>query len=264
MELSNLSLNELRELARKRQRAAGNKISRLNTQIGVNISSTKLDPRRDYRNVRKYNRNQLISYVNNLNSFVDRKTQYVPDAYGRPINRDLWRKYQQKEREFNKRVARNYAKFKDVVIDEHGTTVDERQAKITPRHRQMYNPAVNVRTPQKRSLKGVVSEKALKALISDMNKKLGSDFISQDIKRGREQFKKLSEDISLGDIGKRISKLSADQFNYLWNFSGFASDLSEWYHVLKSFLGKNDDAINDRISNIESSVREHLERAESL
>lgn len=234
-------LNELRRLARARHRAVTGKISRLKNEVGVPISGTKNDPRRDLSKVKRYTKAQLRTYINQLNSFTPRSVQFVPSATRTPLRADLWKKYKNLESRYNQQINRQFRLVENVYLPAVGQTIGERMAMITPIHRQLTNPAVNSPyRPGERSSKNIPSEKALKRLIAEKQQQLRPNYRKRLINDARSQFGKMAMTINRRDLADDIAKLSDAQFEILWNYTPFASAISIEYEVIQAMLSNKE------------------------
>lgn len=260
----NTSLENLRQVALARQKAANRKVSRLKSK-GIKVAGTKHDVRRPAENISRYNANQLANYIGRLNDFVDRKTSFVSDVHGRPISGKVWREYKKLENQHNKIVNDAFGKVKDIPVPispaakaSGGTpqTIEERQAGITPKHKHVGNVTNSPYEPVVRQSKNFVNEQKLRQMTAKLKKKLSGDFLAKDLKTDRRVVRKMTEVINRPDINKRIKKLSDEQFNILWNFWGFAKALASPYELVQAGFNGKDKAWFQK--NIEENLKEGL------
>ena len=108
-----MNRNELLALARARHRAATRKISRQRA-AGVDVSGSEFDPRRNLKTVARYNRRQLEGYIRTLNTFTDRRNQYVAGAGGSPIARSTFSQLQQLQDEARERARSRFADMRGI------------------------------------------------------------------------------------------------------------------------------------------------------
>lgn len=255
-------LRRLRAEAAKRHRAATNKISRLKNDVGVELSGTKEDPRRDKERLKSYNRRQLRAYIRNLNRFVDRSNQYVPDANARPVRRDLWRQYKAQEQAFNRRVQSHFEKYKDIFIPEAGMTVGERMHMVTPLHRYMRNTqAVNsLYDPIERDPKQIRDERALRKLRDSYKDRNDPAYFTRRTQAGRDLFKEFMDTAGRSDLVAMVDELSDAQFDLAWDYSGLASAAAHSYWAAKNMVTARDkarlgDEFDAQISTVEEILR---------
>lgn len=246
----NERLENLRAQARARHKAATRKVSRLKTNNDVEISGTKLDPRRDLANLKRYNAKQLESYIGKLDSFVSRETSYVAGARRKPLPGNLWHTYESLENALRRKNAKPFEQVKDVFVPSLGMTVEQFHG-AKPTHPVTGNPSS--RAPHivnKRSPKGIPNEKQLNKLIKNTREKLNPDYDEKVFKRDKKVARKMLTDIgkvtgafiidgkrvTVASMKRDIGAMSKDQFNFLWNNTNFADIASFDYEIAKSKL----------------------------
>lgn len=247
------TIAELRTEARRLQRRANNKVSRLEAN-NVKIRFTEFDPRRDLKRIDKYNRKQLEAYNNTLRSFNSRRNSFVSSAEGRPIPSSLWREYKAIEARHNAEVDRRMARVANVPLPNSDESVADREAKLTPSNRR------GIRTPQMRthnrvvrdSPAGVMGARGLRKLMDNLKRKGTKAYA---IEASREQrYNAMEMATRLGDkkLTDKIMRMSNEAFDLLWNYSGFANDMGQKYDVKvqtgrksKSHVELSDDSLNN-------------------
>lgn len=235
MAKASAKLTALRAEARARHKAAGRKVSRLNTQKGVKVSGTKYDPRRNGADIANMGARELKTYINTINKFTDRKTQFVPDVKARPIPTAVWDRYKAKETKYNERVSRDYDSVKDIYIEPLNATVDQRMAAATPDHRQMGNPSVNSPyKPPNRDSVNVASLTALEKLTKNMAERNKRDFSRKQLAENKRIFGEMMDVINMPDLVDKVENLTARQFHILWNYTTFATAISTPYEIAKN------------------------------
>lgn len=234
-------LDRLRREAFARHKAATDKVSRLNRQRGVRLSGTKQDPRRARSNINRYTAKQLKSYIGELNQFVSRSTQYVPDAHKRPVPGTLWQQYKALEKRYNAKVEKEFRNVADVHVPSQNMTVAERMAMMTPTHRHMADQAVNSPyDPPIRKPSNVASEKGLKRLIKDMQDRLKPSHANKLRSGAYGVLDEMSRTLNRSDIAAKAKELTPEQFDVLWNYTSFPDRLSLGYdQALKMLSGKD-------------------------
>lgn len=235
---SSEELRSLRAMANRRHRAATRKISRLKTDVGVNVSGTNVDPRRNRANIKNYTEKQLRSYIRQLDTFTSRKTQYVPDAHRRPVPATRWREYQRLEKQYNAKVQERFANYRDIHLTPSGMTIGQRMEFITPsKFPHMQDRAVNTPyTPLNRKPTSIGSGRALDQLIKEMKNRVSERYFEGQLSAGREQFKEMMELLDDPGLARKVSALSDEQFEALWNYTQFPTALSLGYDQAKNLL----------------------------
>lgn len=237
-------LAQLRSLARSRHRAATKKISRNKTSFGAEISGTTFDPRRDLSKVSKYNTTQLKSYIQELDNFSSRGTQFVPDSQYRPIPKSAWNQYKEAEKALNKLSAAEFNKVKHKKLP-GGFTVEQQLAMTESLHPYMHNPASG---PDHRGIhrksKTVKSLESLEKLELDMRKRATPEHRKKLEEANRISVNKMLDVIGDEAMRERINKLSSEKFNFMWRYSGkFANDMSMTYEAVRKMMEKEKESV---------------------
>ena len=260
---ANPQLAALRALAKARHRAAGKKVSRIERDNSKPmLRGTAHDPRRDLSKVGKYNARQLETYINKLDIFISRKTQFVSDAYNKPIPIQTWRKWQAAEAARNKRKADLFNKVKDLQLPTGHGTIGELEQRTRPSRPEMARPAeVNPYTPSFRKSTSFTSEKSLKRMLKKAEKQWSSQDIKKRTKRARETIKKMAPYFDKdGSLGRRIDKLSDYQLNILWNYTGrFSEQASMKYEMMKNSLSWREQADPSQLEGLDNAIDEELD-----
>lgn len=234
----------LRAEVRARHRAATQKVSRLR-QKGVEINNTNYDVRRDLNNVKRYTGAQLKSYLNQLDSFVARSNGFVPGDSGLPIPIKKWRSYKATERQYNRIGDREYNKVADTFLPNAGMKVRERRTILG---KSATGDAVNSPYQEvNRSSRGITSLDALDKLNEQLKRKTSRDFLPGEIKRGRAEFTQMLVEIGNQQHIEAANKLSDEQFNILWNYTSFATEISRDYEIMKARARGEKERAHDKI-----------------
>lgn len=230
-------LAQLRAVARARHKAATKKISRNKTNFGAEISGTKFDPRRDLAKVAKYNSSQIKGYINDLDSFVSRKTQFVPDSKYRPMPASDFKGYKGVETEYNKMLKREFEVVRHKKLPS-GFTVEQQLSMTESLHPYMHNPASGAdHRGIHRKSKTVKSLEALEKLKLDLRNRMTPEHRAKLEEADRISVNKML--LLIGDeaLRERVNKLSSAKFRFMWKYSGkFANDLSMTYEAVKKML----------------------------
>lgn len=225
-------VKELRQQVLARQRAASKKISRHKSK-GVNLEGTRYDPRKPPETINRLNTRQLQSHLAKVENFMSRKTQFVADATGKILSPGQWERYQKAQREVNRTKQKAFNAIKDILIPGGRVTIGDRQKIVTPDRPTAGNPAANPFVLVNRRPNAFTSEKALKKLTRDLEKKLKSDFLAKDLATDRRVARDMTKQMNRPDIQAKLDDLSDFHFNILWNFTKFATDLSRPYWLAK-------------------------------
>jgi hypothetical protein len=245
----NNELDALRALARKRHRDVSAKISRNERVKDVRIGGSKYDPRRDIAKLERYNAKQTKAYLQQLDQFMNRKTQFVPDAHRRPMPQSDWNAYKRLERQRAKQINAEFQKVKDVFLPSSNMTVEERMEMRTPKHKQAGNPAVNAPfRPVDRKSTSIQGEKELKRLTKSKEKEVVPGQDDKRYQKDMEAFGKLAKDINMPALGA-VKNLTPRQFKILWNFTPFADQLSHFYLIAQDLLSDKQRAYDNQAMN---------------
>lgn len=225
------TIQELRAIVAKRQRAVTNKISRTRRVNGAEIAGTEYDPRKQRDDIARMNRRQLQSTLNQYNKFTSRATQFYGDAERRPITRQQWQRYKNAEAQFNQASDRRFAPFKNTDVPLRNMTASAYRAATQSEFPGMADAAVNDPYGKfNRQPSNIASVKRLDKLVADMRKRATAKDYQERIQSAREIANTMLERLGNDHMARDIEKLSAKQFEWLWNVSPFAKSASLRYH----------------------------------
>lgn len=236
-------------------RNAGAKSNRL---AGKGIDATTVDPRRDIDKVRKYNTRQLQAYQRRLSQFNSRENQYVAGYKGRAIPKKDWEEYQRFEKAHNLKVRAQQAKYNDVIVPgSAGLTAKQYREQMTPTRTFSANQASDGFKEINRLPSQVLDIKTLKR---SMRKKMrGPDFVRKQIREQRKQFQDMLDIIGDAELSKKVSQLTDTAFDFLWNNTRFAHNISLQYEISKQMLkGKDEPYYDDVMNNARQDIEEYV------
>lgn len=263
---NNDELKKLRDAVRKRRNAVTAKENSIKRRTGVDIKGTSADPRRPLDVVNKYNRAQLVAYYNELDAFMDRGNGFVAGANNTPIPRIEWLKYKKLEKQYNSIGAMQFDKIADIFIPTSGMTIAQRDATILPDTLSAQGAIVN--RPYsiiERSPENVRDAEALQKLIKEMEKKVSKHFLPEQIKSARKQLNQMLVTIGNESLTNQANSLSDEQFNVLWNYTNFATNVSGIYFIMqKQAADSNDRWYSSVVEDYSSDIRELFDWAGSL
>lgn len=229
-------------MARKRHKAATNKVSRLRSK-GVELTGTKYDPRKPPANFSKMRSRDLQNYIKKLDGFVSRGTQFVGDREDRPIPAKQWKGYKQVEAKRNvKREVRTQL-VKDVFIPESGLTAGERHELMDATKSQASNASVNIEWKAlDRKSSSIRSAKSLAVLEKAIRKDLSPGAQNKKIADAKRTAQAIAKDMGDVELAERIRNLSKQNFWFLWNDTKFMRDLTLPYELHKKLYSKGQRA----------------------
>lgn len=238
----NSEVNRLRDLARKRHRAATQKISRAKKQTGAELSGSKFDPRKELGSLKRMNSIQLKAHIARLETFVSRETQFVAGKNNIPLPASKFQKVKELEKQYNETGKKNLSQIENVFLDSAGMTVGERVAATLPKHPTMAPPASHApHLPYNRSSKGIPNEKALDKLIKDMKAKTKPGYVRKKLNQQWDAAEKMVEGIRNSKLADEFATLTDKEFNMLWNYTNFAEVSSLDYLIRKSMLHDDEE-----------------------
>lgn len=223
-------LENLRAEARKRQRAAGQKISRLRAK-GIEVGGTEYDVRRDAKKIRSYSRPQLAAYINQLNGFTGRQTRFVPGANSKPIPLKDWNRYKQAEAVYNAKAVSHEAKFAGQKLPGSDMTIGDFSKQMRPSRVTADLPARRPLDPISRMSTMITSAEAARVLARDLKKKSRPSDYKRRINNAREGFNKMLDRIGNTDLKGLADKLTDAQFDIVWNYTQVPYDISRSYGI---------------------------------
>lgn len=228
-------LRQLRALVRKRRAAVTAKEGRIARTTGVDLRNTAADPRRPPKVVDRYTRPQLNAYLNELNRFMERGNNFYSGAGNTPIPKTKWQEYKRLEQKYNSIGATHFDKIADIFIPGSGMTIAQRDRLMRPDNVRAQGAIVNRPYSQiERTPANVNGEKALDKLIKSMRAKLDAGFLPAQIKEARKQLSQMLTAIGNPELISRAKNLSDSQFDTLWNYTKFATNISGTYFIMQS------------------------------
>ena len=265
MPIEDPEIRRLRAEINKRYRDVSKKISRLKRVNGVDIGSTKYDPRRDISKVKRYNKAQLESHLGQLNSFQSRRTGFQQGAENTILPTAKVREYRALERKNNRRVGRYESMTANQFLQNSGMTVAGKRA-MKNKDLPFAGAEASNRpfVESNRKMSNVRGEAALDQMINKMKKKVTREFSAKEIREQRKQYNKMAKAIGVRGLQKSARELNDYQWNMFWTEEGMAESMGQAYFQVTSTsesIQKNKKGIFD--ANI-TEVKEALANAAKL
>jgi len=237
-----------RELAEKRsqalhlQRRVNHKISRLRTKQDVEVAGSQYDPRRPVRNIKRYTQKQLDALIARQTQFVDRATQFVPDAQRRPIPASEFKPLHVAQVRLRERRQAELDAKRNTPTASGTETIGQRRDKMRSDRKMAGNPSVtDPYEPKVNASKDIANRKAVKKLLRDAQQKLNPGWEKKEFQRQIGEFSKMVGRIGDADLAAAVKKLSPAQFRTLWNDEGFAAAVSSQYEIVRTALISEED-----------------------
>ena len=258
------SLTELRAAVKRARSNALRKRRRFQTPGDgyVQIEGTKYDPIRPFGVHDKYNRKQLNVYLQQLENFNSRKTQFVPDAYHKPIPKEKWDHYKKVEAAYNSKVEAFAHKFDKIVKPGVGGATPSMMYKIAnPDHMAGNSPVNGAKRKLMRKPKQIMGEAKLDRLTRNLlksfddknvRKELGSAYLTV-----RDIIYKYADDNG-DNFVDLFNALSAEQFEFFWYYS--PNEINEfflWYESIKA-LDRDGDEAHPAYISLHDSARQNV------
>lgn len=257
-------LAELRAQVRARQRAAGNKMSKMKRRSGASLAGTELDPRKSSANINKLNTRQLEAQLRRLDAFIDRKTQYVGLAHG-VVPKEKWKKLKEAERKSNEALTPLF-KAADATKSPGGDwSVVDKYMVLYPNRRETYAKRINNRTGLTYSALepgDIYSPKALDKLIRRLKQQAKPGFLEARYKKQFANFEKMAAVSTIHvDVEKFRDTLTPYQFSMLWDWGGLPNSMSvfvdsssnkKWYNNDEESFEEREQKTNDWFMNTEA------------
>jgi hypothetical protein len=235
-------LNAKRSQALHLTKRATHKISRLRSKVEVEVAGTQYDVRKPPKAIRRYTEKQLDAYIARQSQFVDRATQFVPDAYRRPIPATEFKELQRAETKRLKKALDVLNRHKDIPLPGGTETIGQRRDKMRADRKMAGNPSVNdPYSPPVHKSTQIADRKAVKALLRDAERKSTKGWDDKELKRQIGEFSKMVARIGDADLAASVKKLSAGQFRTLWNDTNFATAVSSQYEIVRTDLISEED-----------------------
>lgn len=241
------SLNALRAEAKKRERAVGQKASRLKAQ-GVLITGTQYDPRIGAARINKLNERQLRAHLGRVNQFQSRSTQFEGLAEGVPITRTRANQFAETQQRYNEYVAKYRDAFKDIPVQPKAETARKKFGKPKPpptveeldkRVAGSFGAFAKGRSALKplytneSEFEGITSPESLDKIEQNMINRMNPDYLSGKIAEGRRQADKMLEVVGgESELQKLVAGLTDFQFNVLWHEMDLAASLASAYWLV--------------------------------
>ena len=236
------------DLAAKRSQAlhltkrATHKISRLKSARDVIVAGSEYDPRKNKKLIARYTEKQLDAYIARANQFVDRSTQFVPDAHRRPIPAQEFKALHIAQQKHHDRMQAQLDAKRNTPTASGTETIGQRRDKMRSDRKMAGNPSVNdPYDPKVNKSSDIASRGAVKKLLKDAEQKLTKGWDNKELKRQIGEFSKMVDRIGDADLAASVGRLSPAQFRSLWNDEGFAAAVSSQYEIVRTTLVAEED-----------------------
>lgn len=256
---------ELRATVRKLETNAKRKVNRNKAKgiAGVNTFT----PVRPSIDLGSLNKRQLTTYSHQLQRFNSRRNQFLADANGEALPSRAWKAYKRKENAYNAKVNAIFDEVKGLTLP-NGQSIKDRMNIITPDHPAMANQAVNALfRPTSREVSAVNGMHGLDRLNKLIDKKLAPDYFAERRKGDKEALGQMLDMLGDDELTERVGALTDKQFDTLWNYTEFVTDIVLNYESAKQALrtpnAKKEAWLEALDSGLMDSAYEHVKWVEN-
>jgi ribosome-binding protein aMBF1 (putative translation factor) len=236
------------ELSAKRSQAlhltrrATHKISRLKNSADVIIAGSQFDYRKPPKLIKRYTEKQLDAYIARQTQFVDRSTQFVPDAQHRPIPAAEFKPLHLAQQKRYELAQAKLNTVGDTLLPGGTETIEERRAKMRADRKLAGNPSVtDPYEPVVNKSTDIANREAIKTLTKEARQKSSKGWDNKELKRQIGEFSQMVNRIGDADLAAAVKKLSKAQFRTLWNDTAFATAVSTQYEIVRTDLISEED-----------------------
>lgn len=232
---------ELAAIIKKREQAVQRKVRRLENK-GVRVGGTQHDPRRSPGTTGNMNAREMSSYIKNLESFTDRRVQFVPGVSGKPIPAQKWRQYKYWENRGNQFSLDYRKKIENVQLPDfkgEGVTLgqyrEQKRGNLPSRLVPSVNDPFDVRG---RISQGVPDEKSLDKLIASERKRSSPKHFEKWFNYSTVAAEKMLSKLGQTELLDKLKRLSPEQFHAFWEAGG--NDVAANYVVAQNAFEDGD------------------------
>lgn len=226
------TMNELRALARRRTKAAGDKIRR-NENKGVFIRGSSVDPTIQAARIGTMSRREMNAYIKRVNKFNDRSQQFVSGDRGAPLPRRLAAEYKRNEDKRNARVTAHAETFMNVFIGPAGMTVAQREATILAENKAIIKaggtPEWKPYSRRNRRLEGMVDANALAILNRAEAHAARPGSIRTALIKQRKDHVAWARQHGHDELADLAQKMTLRQFDLLKNYTNYTRHVEHSY-----------------------------------
>lgn len=214
----------------------------------------------------RMNMQQVKASIDKMEKFVSRSTQYYGDVEGRIMDPKKVFKYQNEEKKWIKKSAKEFAKYKDVPAfnGSDKQTVFDLWMQRTPTFGFQDLGNANPLRVKKRDLSHVTSENSLGKLTANLHTKNSNGYFKKLSESHRKETAQMLDKIGTGDAKKLkalIKGLNDQAFNLMWSDARFAQALSMAYAITLSEDMKDEGGDEGVRAHINHSDQDRVDQA---
>lgn len=249
------------DAAKQAERRAGKKVSR-NEAKGVDLAGSKFDPRVGARNVESMTTNEAKAHTRRLNSFLDRRTQFVGLFGNAPARRDRFQEYKRLEAINNERAAAFLERHGGTRLPGQDSTVSARIERMTPeQHANNQGRVHEFINRDPRFIGGSARrspDESLEQLIESMKKKARGDYTSRTVRARLNSGEGALRAAGFGDLEAEVEALTLEQKQLLIDASTFF-DIA-----VENMVGSPDKSEVKDLMDAEYAERHAIEKSEEV
>lgn len=224
-------IDELREIAKNRQRAVGRKIARIKRVQGAIVKGTEFDPRKSLSDISKMRSRDLESYIRRLNNFQSRSVQFYANRYGRPIPMQIIKSINKSQNIVNKSRTELEGIYRNIPVPGGGSgnTIGDMKSR---RMKTMRGEA-NVPFNEPINLKNLSGAKAAVLIERRAMEQSSPKRFERAIRDYRRRVDTALKDMGEEDMRSRFDNLSDFEFYALWTTPGVLERMFTVYEEIK-------------------------------
>lgn len=242
-------VSELRDEAKRRRRAAQQKMSRIRITTGAEILGSKFDVITSLEKISRMDSRALARYIARVNLFIDRKNQFVSLAENKPLPRARWQQFVRSQRRVNElgnelSAAMNSQLLPGIpkgVEDVSENTIGMRKAIRAPSMKGEGNKPFRMSDLDSRHIRSV---NAVDILIRLAERQSSKGHLKRAIRGYRNRVDKVLDKMSEKQLKKDFHKLSDYQFYAIWDTPGLLEDFFQKY---ESMMKRSVDTVDSDV-----------------
>lgn len=231
-------IDVLREEYAKLEKRVTAKVRR-NLKKGIVIAGTSYDPRLTDRKLKQYNSRQLKAQMVKMEKFLDRRKQFIGGASGRAIDRGEYRAYVSKVKSKNLVIEKWWDSVKKLPAYRSSYNIEEYVAARRLPHPGIAGNVHHALSPEP-ILKPhqIKSAKAIEEHLKGVEKRMSKDYMKKVASSDWKSAVEMARYTIGPDLENLLRQINSNQFMALWNYSGFANNMSLMYEIAKEYLIK--------------------------
>lgn len=221
-----IALAALRSLAVRQAANATAKIRRLEKQ-GIHLAGSTYDPRRDAKNIAKYNRKQLQTYTAQLSEFTKRSTKFIKGPMGAPISMMDFSRYKNAETLYN--LAGDRLRRRNAALPLPGEDVTVEEGRMGDAKSFINAPDNTILPKVVRGPESFPSADALRKSRNLLTRRMGSAYVNFRKRSTIQGLNRAFNKMGANDVAERFNDLPEEAKHYLIFDTGFVDNVYQAY-----------------------------------